>query len=215
MTIARHSIVFGVCSLGLTLLATMASERAASAGPDTNTVASLYGADTNRAGAADWFPEAWKATCASSEAVTGISQATTQAYVKSALCSTQAGLTAGASVTLNVTAENRRAKRIADWDHDFYKAECALNEYVSGVAQSPSTSNAAFKGIRCTAAPPGVSYASNCETHVAGTDDRGTQAVGDWEHGFYKTECAAGKVVVGASKSTTTDKFHRILCCGR
>lgn len=45
-----------------------------------------------------------------------------------------------------------------------------------------------------------------------GNDDRGYTGDGDWAPGYWKGECAATDVLVGASRSTTQGAIHDVLC---
>jgi hypothetical protein len=58
-------------------------------------------------------------------------------------------------------------------------------------------------------------FTAGCETHFVVQDDQGNTGTGDWDSGYYKGECAAGKVVVGVSASMSTGEPHEILCCGQ
>lgn len=189
-------------------------EGAAPSGPSSAAV--FYGTDSNRAGVSDWLPYKWKATCGSDEAVTGLSQLPGGAYAHAALCTPQKMgqyyLTPGASTVLAMPNESQRSKHYGDvdWDSGYIKLECGAREYISGVAQSPSGTDAKFAGIRCSDGI--VSLTDNsCYTRLVNgpKDDPGGL---DWDRYYIKADCGSD-LAVGISASPTNGKAHRILCC--
>ena len=68
-------------------------------------------------------------------------------------------------------------------------------------------------GLRCASASLASGGANNCETRLVTQDDRGDAAYGDWDFGYLKAQCSAGKVMYGVSTVPTTGMPHRILCC--
>jgi hypothetical protein len=170
----------------------------------------------------EWDYGSYKADCGGQAALTGISANATGSNLGAPhdlLCSniggTQFGDNGVADITNVSSGGTMRANRVpSDWDFGYWKSECGLNEYVSGVSQVPGSGNS--HGLRCSSASMTNNGTANCETHnVGGAEDRGNTAEGDWDNGYYKSECGAGKVVVGVSASTSTYKPHRILCCSQ
>jgi hypothetical protein len=162
--------------------------------------------------AADWDTSAYNATCTFHQAVTGLSYATTGTFAHAALCSSMS-LLGNSGAVLSGPTDQRRESRNGDWDAGHVKYECGLNEYVAGVGQFPQ---GVFRSVLCKASPMNAGGTSGCETrNVAVPDDRGSTAEGDWDPGYYKAQCSAGKVVVGVSVSRTSGKAHRLLCCNK
>ena len=58
---------------------------------------------------------------------------------------------------------------------------------------------------------------NGCETRnlSVGGDDRGNTSSGDWDPGYYKAECAYGKVAYGVSVDTANGTPSRLLCWRR
>jgi hypothetical protein len=187
---------------------------------DITGIAAIYGSraaavffqgNTMRSGGSDWNYGYWKGDCTASEAITGISVETSNNYAHAGLCS-DFRISGSAVATLNQPGEQRRAQRIYDWDYGYYKLECGVNEFVSGLSQSPQNPST-FKGIRCSS---GAGATSHCVTQDIGAGNHGfDSARADWDWGYYKSECNPGQVVVGVSVSPSTGKAHRLFCCDR
>lgn len=170
---------------------------------------------------ADWDSGSLKGTCSPGYAVNGLSSNAGGGAHK-VICRspgpTDIPATAQVITGLAVPGDARRATRTinngqSDWAPGFYKLECGVNEFVSGVSQSPSGSHA-FHGIRCSG-PSGFTD-SACFTRTLGTsDERFTQASNDWDVGFVKAECGINSYVAGVSASPSTGRANSILCCSR
>jgi hypothetical protein len=164
----------------------------------------------------EWDYGYYKADCGGWAAMTGLSSATSGSVPHSMLCSNSGTQWSdnGAAVITNVASGGtQRTVHAGDWDFGYWKSECGANEYVSGIDQAPGSGN--LHGIRCSSASMTNNGYNNCESRLVGTgDDRGNNT-GDWDSGYFKSECSAGKVVVGVSTNTSTLKPHRILCCSQ
>jgi hypothetical protein len=169
--------------------------------------------DRNAATPAEWDSGNYKGDCGSCSVPTGLSQRADLSAAHAILCAPNCTFTGNGVTTLTDIAngDHRRASRLGDWDTGYYKSECGLNEYVSGVSMDPSSKK--LHGLRCASASLANGGANNCETRLAIQDDRGDTAYGDWDYGFYKSQCSAGKVIYGVSTVPSTGRPHRILCC--
>ena len=121
----------------------------------------------------------------------------------------------------------RDSKAQGDWDPGYYKWQCALGAWVSGLTTyDPGDSTVANVLCRAGATQPPVAALQQSCTVVAptGADARESAATGDWDLGHWKAECGEGKYVAGVSRSigvdpgTTgatwfSDSPHGLLCC--
>jgi len=168
------------------------------------------GGDSNAATPVDWDPGFWKGDCGAGNAIAGVSQTTNQTGAHALLCAPQGSSSGNLVATLDAThGDSRRANRLGDWDFGYVKAECGVNEYVSGL--SMNTGDKSLHEVRCASGSPTGGGQNGCSTHSVTQDDRGNTATGDWDSGYYKGECAAGQSVYGIS--VAGGKPHKILCC--
>lgn len=120
-------------------------------------------------------------------------------------------------VSTDANGDNRRTRRAVggnpDWDPGYWKLECNVNEYVTGVSQNHPNcqGNNHFHGILCGKAS---SLSNTCRVRVfdAG-DSRGTDTSGDWDYATYKGECGPREYVAGVSVNPSTRRPHALLCC--
>lgn len=164
---------------------------------------------------ADWDPGYFKGTCADgTHAMTGLSYHTADFRLHKQLCASYHN-TGTQTAVLRPPHDQRRMQRGGDWAPHSYKLECGFDEYVSGVSQDAAGN---IHAVRCSR---GLGTAAGCETRAtAGGDQRGAIASGDWAPGYFKSECSAGKVVVGVStqantSTSTPGKATSVLCCNR
>jgi beta-glucanase (GH16 family) len=159
----------------------------------------------------EWDHDYYKADCGSQAVVNGLS-ANSASQPHQVLCiNGNAGEFTGNGVTTLSdisTAEHRRANRLGDWDYGYYKSECGVNEYVSGISQHPGA--ARLHGIRCASG----SYMNNggqnnCQTRLIGQDTSNWE----WDYGYYKSQCSNGQIMEGVSSSPSSGLPHAILCC--
>lgn len=113
------------------------------------------------------------------------------------------------TATLSMPGDHRRASRLGDWDRGFDKLECGINEYVYGVSQDPTWR--AIQSVAC-AASTGL---SNRGCHAVPFDSGLQAGDGDWDVGFYKSECATNEYVAGVSVASDTYTPSKLLCCLR
>ncbi len=105
--------------------------------------------------------------------------------------------------------DDRGTTSTGDWDYGNYKGECAANEYVAGVSQDTNT-NAIHSILCCAGAPAHTS----CSTVTVTPEDREAGHLAtDWDYGFWKGECGAGRYVAGISTPTNGANPHALLCC--
>jgi len=170
----------------------------------------------NAALPSEWDYGYYKADCGSNAALTGLSMNTTGITPHSMLCVNYGSKFSGTGVATveDITSgDHRRASRAGDWDSGYYKSECGLNEYMSGVSQSTAGK---LRGLHCSSGA-GLTNGgqNNCETHTVNPNDQGAGNAGDWDFGYFKGECGNGKVAYGLSTNPSTGAPHRILCCDK
>jgi chitinase len=170
------------------------------------------GGDNNAASPAEWDSGYWKGSCSSGSVITGLSQHTNLSSAHAILCAPNSTFTGNLAATVYDVSngDHRRASRLGDWDYGYAKSECGVGEYVSGISMSPSTKR--LHALRCASASMANGGQNNCETRLVTQDDRGDGAYGDWDSGYFKAQCSAGKVVFGVS-ANSNGSAHRILCC--
>jgi MYXO-CTERM domain-containing protein len=159
----------------------------------------------------DWSNGYYKADCSTAQAATGLSMSkASPAYAHDLLCrlddATVFGHTACHSVAFS-TADNRGTTATGDWDLNHYKGECGTNEYVAGTSQSIDLK---MHAIECCT---GAVVHDDCAAVVMnGQDAQEDPGGSDWDPGFWKGECGAGRYVAGVSQVSGAP--HAILCCG-
>jgi hypothetical protein len=163
---------------------------------------------TNAGG--EWASNQYKAQCSDDAAIAGISATTPSLRAHSVLCSrTVAPLGGSTRVLVFASGDNRADTTTGDWHPGFYKAECAHDEVISGLAQT-TASNHEVTVVRCV---KGVAPAAvQALTFSTSSDNRAGARNGDWAPGFVKTECQPGFRLKGISKDTQTGAIAGILC---
>lgn len=99
---------------------------------------------------------------------------------------------------------------LRDWDYGYWKTECPLRTFVSGVYL---TDDQLIKGIICQA--PSDKIAMSFEYHFAtpwSHDDRRTTQSKDWSYGYWKGECKDNELLIGVSLQIFKRYLHRLLC---
>jgi hypothetical protein len=164
----------------------------------------------------DWLYGSYKGECESGQPLIGISTYTSAPQHAHAVMCGHAGTVSSDFVqtsscsTLRFGGSLQTVQRyvdpppLGDWDVYFYKGECALNEFVAGVAQS---TGGAVDGLLCC---PGAVGHSGCE---AVAFDSSNVTSYDWDLGYFKAQCPQGQHVDGVSEVTTSGVPHMILCC--
>jgi hypothetical protein len=166
----------------------------------------------------DWSVGHYKAACGLTQAATGLSMSPTfgtaeLAFAHDLLCrlddDTRFVRTSCREVVFDA-GENRGTTEYGDWDANFYKSECAPDEYVAGISQ---TTNLALYSIRCC---QGEVAHNGCLPVVfaEGSNFDGGSMINDWDEHYYKGECAPGRYIAGVSQKPGTGEPHAILCCG-
>jgi hypothetical protein len=182
----------------------------------------------------DWSPGSFKAECPPGSTLRGMSvysSAVTDEYgnrrwagliwehdfAHDILCANDAGpavltqFPKDACTVRDISTGNDRATTATgDWDQGSWKGECANDEYVGGVSQTP---DGQVTDILCCRSP--VVTHTRCATRTfADQEAREPSLLCDWDEGFYKGECGNGRYVAGVS----VDPHHNggpvsLLCC--
>ncbi len=160
----------------------------------------------------EWAHASYKGECPSSERVMGLSRSTTNHWARVALCykdplDSGRYLHTGCYPRNIEQGSNRGTTATGDWDPGNYLGECAADEYVAGVAQTPSHQ---LTTILCC---PATVIGAACEARFFSSgDDRETTDSGEWDASGHKGECGVGRYVAGVSR-TPTGEPSAILCC--
>jgi hypothetical protein len=171
----------------------------------------------------EWDHCRGKADCARGEAISGLSLDLDTRQARRALCRAQdARFGGGPHAVLSVDAggDQRRARRVPDWDPGYFKLECGANEYVVGVSENALScaGNNAFHAVMCAAASglPSAGLGTACHNRLLiASDDRPPGYTDDWDEGAFKVECAQDEFAAGVSVHPGTGAPHAILCCRR
>jgi hypothetical protein len=120
----------------------------------------------------------------------------------------QAGDDRGASQNLQPTTSQ-------NWDSGNWRAECAPNEYVAGMAQSLDRK---FSHVLCcpqTLPLPQQGQQRSCEVVVFGSaDNRQSTESTEWDSSGFKGECGVGRYAAGVSR-TPAGQPNALLCCAQ
>jgi hypothetical protein len=182
----------------------------------------------------DWAYANWKGVCAPGERIMGLSKSIASGLTRVGICykdtldsgrynhpvpETNPPPTTPDAPRCTVRDVNAGDDRGAaagkppttsqDWDAGNWRAECAPDEYVAGMAQGLDHT---FSRILCC--PQTLSAAQRtCEAVVFGTgDNRQTTEPGDWDPAGYKGQCGMGRYVAGVSR-TPAGEPNALLCC--
>jgi Vitelline membrane outer layer protein I (VOMI) len=151
------------------------------------------------------------ATCASGAGLVGISRPTSETRLHAAMCGRDgAGFGGTEAAILSLPNDQRRTSRNGDWAPGFNKLECGLAEYAAGISQG-SANNAGVAAIRCASASANINR--NCEHRLLANGAGYSNAYGDWDPYYYKSDCPANKVMVGLSVVPNTFQANGIYCC--
>ncbi len=168
----------------------------------------------------DWSFGYFKAQCPENQEAIGLSKATGGTPAQALLCGTGANSTGMTEtrVCRNVpfsSANNRSGSTAGgDWAPGYYKGQCAVNEYVAGVSQS---TGGAFQSIWCCASQVARSQSNASTVGVVGGFNGYEPGSGndDWDFGYFKAQCGAGRYIAGVSRSMSSGEAYNILCAGR
>lgn len=97
-----------------------------------------------------------------------------------------------------------------EWDSGRYKGACGARSVVIGLSQNTSLTSA--HAILCA---PNNIFTGNYVTtvsNVSSGDHRRFARAGDWDPGYYKSECGYNEYVSGISMVPATKKIHGLRC---
>jgi hypothetical protein len=170
----------------------------------------------------DWAYAHYKGSCAPGERIMGVSKSIASGWGRLGICYKDP-LDSGRyqnpnpdqqlrCTVRNVTAGDDRgavSTTDVDWDPGNWKAECAPDEYVAGVAQSLAHQ---FSHVLCCPQTLSPEHRT-CETVAFGSgDNRQDNSSGNWDAAGHKGECGVGRYVAGVSR-TPAGQPNALLCC--
>ena len=165
----------------------------------------------------DWDHGRWKKQCDSYSYMMGVSLDASSQRATNYLCAMRPDLGTSVSNWQNHGFDSTVRSSTSDWDPGYYKAECPINEYVSGYSVNTSGGGTGSLGnIRCVQA---ANEGNNTSCHGLSLggytgDNRESTASGDWSPGSFKLECAPGEHIAGISATGSSGgRIHGILCC--
>jgi hypothetical protein len=165
----------------------------------------------------DWSYGSYKSECADGDYMSGVSATGIgvgpELRGHNAICTVGGyALNSERAVYDISSVDNRGDWTTGDWDVGYVKAECARDEVITGISQSPGSSISPT-AIRCSKMAQAVSGA--CEQLVFQNtyDIRRSSNSGDWAPGYSKNECRADQILKGVSRRADTGEIHSILCC--
>jgi hypothetical protein len=99
---------------------------------------------------------------------------------------------------------------INDWDYGYWKADCGGGSVATGLSQRTDFSMA--DAVLC--APNGLFTGAGrtTVTDASNGDHRRLSRAGDWDVGYYKSECGSNEYVSGVSMNPSTKKLHGLSC---
>lgn len=108
----------------------------------------------------------------------------------------------------------RRTTSTGDWSYGHAKAECASGEQMTGLSMHPSTKRTHAALCRRDNGDNWRYPHNGCYTRVMRNgENRGVTWTGDWDYGYWKTECGANEFVAGISKNLGDHQVEAVLCC--
>jgi hypothetical protein len=182
----------------------------------------------------DWAYANWKASCAPGERIMGLSKSIATGLTRIGICykdtldsgrynhpvpETNPPPTTPDAPRCTIrdvnAGDDRGASRgkppttTENWDPTNWRAECAPDEYVAGLAQGLDHK---FSRILCC--PQTLSAAQRtCEAVVFGSgDNRQSTDHGNWDPDGHKGQCGVGRYVAGVSR-TPAGEPNALLCC--
>jgi hypothetical protein len=166
---------------------------------------------------ADWDHGRWKKQCDAYSYMMGVSVEPSAHNATSYLCAMRPDLGTSVGNWQNHGFDSTVRSSSSDWDPGYYKAECPINEYMSGYSVNTSGGGTGSIGnIRCVQA---TNEGNNTSCHgvtfgMYTADNRESTASGDWASGSWKLECAPGEHIAGMSATGSSGgRIHGILCC--
>jgi len=158
----------------------------------------------------DWNSGFYKATCAATDPLVGLSANPTNHAAITGLCKFPVHDTLLAVTGRNIKDFHASSawRGGTDWAYGFNKGECDLNYAAVGVSQSTALK---VNALRCNKLSA-IYTEGSC--YVRTFDNQNSVWSGDdWSYGNYKGECNAGDYIVGVSANATTGAPHSIKCC--
>ncbi|MBN1610263.1 MAG: neprosin family prolyl endopeptidase [Polyangiaceae bacterium] len=165
----------------------------------------------------DWLGGSYKGECGLGQPITGLSKYTSGQHQGHAiLCGSKtiSNVTGSSCYVRDFSSGDSRAPNTGtgDWDRNYFKGECASNEFVQGIGQT--TSGKVYAILCC----PGTVAHQSCGAQTFYSRDSSGYSGNDWDPQFFKGQCPAGKYVSGVS-SVARRRYgvvgapHAILCC--
>jgi hypothetical protein len=164
----------------------------------------------------DWSYGDYKAECAQNQKLIGISATAVSPELRahSALCvSTWDTMARGATTHSFDGGDDRADTATGDWDVGYTKAECDMDETITGISQ---TGDLRLSKIQCGWIESEVGNSDQgCTTLVfsSTSDNQLASDPGDWAIGFSKNQCRSNQYLKGVSSNPTTGEIHALLCC--
>ena len=165
---------------------------------------------------ADWDKHRWKKQCDAYSWMVGVS-VDGNSTAQTPWCGMRPDVTTSVGNWSNYGFDSARRSSTSDWDYGYTKAECGLNQYVSGYSVNTSGGGTgSVANISCTSGPNegnntschGVTFNGPTPTgnvgYIEGSDD--------WSQGNFKLQCAGDEHMAGMS-TNGNGRVHGILCC--
>jgi len=120
---------------------------------------------------------------------------------------TTTGPTAGPLV---FSGGDQNAASPAEWDSGYFKGDCGASSVPIGLSQRTDLTSA--HALLC--APNSTFTGTDVTTlsDVANGDHRRASRAGDWDFGYFKSECGNNEYVSGISMNPQTKKLHGLRC---
>jgi hypothetical protein len=99
-----------------------------------------------------------------------------------------------------------------DWDFGHLKADCAANEYMSGIARDSQGGGELDSILCCPGAGLNVDHRTDCDRQIFYAGNSPGYAALDWDPGFDKGQCPAGEYAAGLSAVPGAPGPHALLC---
>lgn len=166
----------------------------------------------------DWAFGSYKGNCPTSYPISGLSTGGAPGSLVGVASHAFLCSTSRFGANLSCLAENFDSSLPGnsswDWDPGFYKSECPANNVMQGIAQS--TGGFLSRAQCCATAGTASISPAICDVEVFAGSNSAHYSGTDWDPGFYKGQCASGKVVMGVSAYPFRgggSTPHAILCC--
>ncbi|MBN2100746.1 S8 family serine peptidase [Candidatus Dojkabacteria bacterium] len=165
----------------------------------------------------DWDYGYWKSECMNSGFLHGLSMNTSTYDLNGMVCDDTGTDLIEPSSSYSVHTFNggnsRGSTNSGDWDYGYWKGECGNNEYITGTSMKTSTRDS--QSILCREYNDdniAMSWEYKKYTIPGGDRGYGSTAAGDWDYGYWKSQCSVYEMAVGVSMSPTSRHDHGLLC---